>query len=44
MLIEFKFQFSVPSKVILFGEHAALYGLPAIASAADLRLILKCSL
>ena len=38
------FQFSVPSKVILFGEHAANYGYSVIASAIDLRMILNCSL
>ena len=38
------FKFSVPSKVILFGEHAVVYGYSAIASAIDLRMILNCSL
>ena len=38
------FSFSVPSKVILFGEHAAVYGFPTVASAIDLRMFLNCSL
>ncbi|KAK8860419.1 mevalonate kinase activity protein [Tritrichomonas musculus] len=38
------FSYSVPSKVILFGEHAAIYGFPSVATAVDLRMFLKCNL
>jgi mevalonate kinase len=37
-----KITFSAPGKIIIFGEHAVVYGYPAIAAAIDLRA--RCSI
>jgi mevalonate kinase len=39
----FECRYSVPSKVILFGEHCILYGHPAISVAISNRLVVKAS-
>jgi mevalonate kinase len=43
-MTETSFVVSSPAKVILFGEHASVYGKKAIAGSIDLRLFIKtCS-
>jgi len=39
-----KITFSAPAKIHLLGEHAVVYGKPAIISATNLRLTLTLSL
>lgn len=36
------FKYSSPGKIILFGEHAVVYGEPAIATAISKRTFMKC--
>ena len=39
-----KFKYSSPGKVILFGEHAVVYGFPAVATAISKRIHMNCEL